>query len=469
MAEPLYTRVCDPLTGQCFDLNTQTGQYRTDASGNPVSFTDPSMRTTTAQQAQGTAAPAATPVSQDPYTDYEVQRAITASQIQPSTPYPTVLPTEATTTPTFEGTDYAGSGYGWGSGYGYGYGSNSGYTPANYEPDPPRYANNAVHPFFGGDPLTPGGPFAAQDDGYDNRQQVTATSGQTAGPFAVRAADPVRPSYDGGGSSGGGGGGGSDLYWAMRNKLTGKLTGSSGSSYEPYRAPRPYRGPDDPRVARKVEKLQLTEQQKASTYGQPTQMLPGINLESPVADYLQGLPMTDLTLIAGAGKKNWAGGIDPTADIYSDYYKKLNGRLKRGKPGIDFLPFYKKALRKDKSTEQFNALLKDTYANLVNGQRWDTDALMQNLTNPAKGTFLHQQQKKTPFSQSSEQFLQSYGAILGSGGYDQDQQNALAMIAQDAITRYGQQYGQRNPRRAPSLNQYVGQQLQPFMRRTGGI
>ena len=48
-------------------------------------------------------------------------------------------------------------------------------------------------------------------------------------------------------------------------------------------------------------------------------------------------------------------------------------------------------------------------------------------------------------------------------------QQPLAMIAQDAITRYGQQYGQRNPRRAPSLNQYVGQQLQPFMRRTGGL
>ncbi len=481
MADPLYSRTCDPPTGLCYDLNTQTGEYRLDPNtGQPISIMDPSQRTTTAQQAQGTAAPSRTPVSQDPYTDYETQRAIGINSVQPSTPLPTYVPEATTPSDLSTGSTWDDSYGGYSNSYGSSYGG--GYSGGGYaQPEPPRYANNAVHPFFGGPALVPGGQFAAQEQGYDNRQQVRVPGGATAGPFEVSAAPLPRPNYNGGGPSGGGGGGGgsnmganSALGQQMAAKVRGmaaKITGGSSYSsggYEDYKAPRPYRGPDDPRTARKVEALQLQESQKASGYSQPSQFMPGINLESPVADYLQGLPMTDLTLIAGAGKRNWAGGIDPTPDIYSDYYAKLNKRLKKGKPGIDFLPFYKKELRQDKSTEQFNSLLKNTYANLTNGQRWDTQALMNNLTNPAKGTFLHDQQKKTPFSQSSEQFLKSYGAILGSGGFDDDQQNALAMIAQDAVTRYGQQYGQRNPRRAPSVNQYVGSAISPFMRSSGG-
>lgn len=475
MADPLYQRVCDNLTGMCYDLNTQTGEYRLDPNtGQPISIMDPSSRTTTAQQVQGTAAPSATPVSQDPYTDYEMQRALGVNSVQPTTPLPTyTAPAETADLSTSTGSwnDYYG---GYSSSYGSSYGgySSGGYT----QPEPPRYANGQTHPYFGGPALVPGGQFAAQDQGYDNRQQVTSTSGATAGPYAVRAAPApegaMTGNYGGGSSGGGGGGGGGglakDLYWQYRNKIEGKLSGAAPTGgYEDYKQPRPYRGPDDPRTARKVENIQLQESQKASGYSQPTQFMPGIDLESPTADYLQGLPMTDIALIAGAGKKNWAGGIDPTADIYSAYYKKLNSKLKKGKPGIDFLPFYKKQLRKDKGTEQFNAMLKSTYANLTNGQRLDTNALMGNLTDPAKGTFLHSQQKKTPFSQSSEQFLKSYGALLGTGGYSDNQQNALAMLAQDAVTRYGQQYGQRNPKRAPSVNQYVGEQLKPYMSGTG--
>jgi hypothetical protein len=88
---------------------------------------------------------------------------------------------------------------------------------------------------------------------------------------------------------------------------------------------------------------------------------------------------------------------------------------------------------------------------------------MGNLIDPKKGTFLRDQFRRAPLSQSASQFNRSFEAILGSGGFDMDQQNALSSIARDLITQYSQQYGSMNPRRAPTLNAWVGQRLQPYL------
>jgi hypothetical protein len=460
MADFRYQTICDPLTGVCMDIDTVSGEPRVDQrTGQPVVIYDPQTRDVTGtpeQQAAIAAGTMPTPKAQQVLPEGVSEGAIDYDLIYPDS-----------TSTSGGGGGYTD--YGYSGGYtSYGRGGGTGYRA---ESDPPYYADRSLHPFFGGDARTPGGYFADQDTGYDNRQQVTATSGATAGPYAVRSApSPSIPQRGGSGGGGGGGGGGGiarDLYWSMANKIKGKLMGGESGSTESYKPEkyRPYRGPDDPRVRRRVEDLQLREANRNVFFSDPTGLIPsGVSGYAPHTLELKNQPMTDLALIAGAGKRNWAGGMDPTEDIYNDYYQKLGKRLKKGKPGIDFLPFYKKALRKDKSAEDFRRTTSDLYGDLTSGERWDTNALMSNLMNPARGTFLREQfaRGKTPRATGIDQFNRSFGAILGSGNYDEDQQAALDMIRQDLMMQYGQQFGGR--RKAPNVNQWVGARLQPYMR-----
>lgn len=466
--EPLYTRTCDPLTGVCVDISSADGSYRSDPNtGQPVVVYDPAVRS--AGQSQQPAA--TTPTGQQPTTQ---------SQQPPTAPldYGQIYPETAPAT-----TESSGGGYGYGSSAGgssrsYGYGS-SGYGGGGYDDyqEYPAYATGQMHPAWGGQPLVAGGPAALESQGYDNRQQVYVPGGAAAGPFETRAA-PSPNAMSRGSFDGGGGGGGSSNMGAnsalgqkleakvrgMASKITSGGQASSSASYEPYRAPRPYRGPDDPRTRRRVEELTLREQNEG-LYGTPAWGMPaGLNGEAPAVDWMQDLPMTDLALLAGAGQKNWAGGIDPSPDIYDSYYQKLNKRLKKGRPGIDFLPYFTKELRQDKSAEQFNQKLRQMYAGMTAGQRLSGEELLGNLSDPARGTYLRQQFKKTPYSQQLGQFEQSFGAILQSGGFAAQQQAALENIAQDLMQQYGQQYGgRRGRRRGPGMNQWVGQQLQAFV------
>lgn len=112
------------------------------------------------------------------------------------------------------------------------------------EPMPPMYADGSMHPSQGGLPRVPGGMWNTQpDSGFDNRQQVTATSGATAGPFEVSAAPMDSGGMTGnygsqGGSSSGGGGGGlaQSMIGRIRSNVEGRIGGmgpggSSGGSY----------------------------------------------------------------------------------------------------------------------------------------------------------------------------------------------------------------------------------------------
>jgi hypothetical protein len=394
---------------------------------------------------------------------------------------------------------YGGGGYSRGS-YG---GSYGGYSQSGTVP---RYGNNAVHPFFGGPPLVAGGVAAQQGDGYDNRQQVTSTSGASAGPYGVRAARMDYPNYDGyaagsavdpmaydrpngarsGGGGGGGGGGASDAYWNLRGKLMGKATamtggGSTASYSDDYETFKPYRGPDDPRTARRIEQLdprmrgpyasQFTADNARALYQAPGAMYKKVS-DLPYNDIrserIADLPMDQLALLTGSGTKNWQGGLNPMEDVYDDYYKKLNKRLNKGKPGIDFLPFYKKNLKRDSSLSDYTNTLGGLYDRTAKGGWFDRQQLFGNLTNPAKGTYFHdlfaKRTRDYDVGAAADGFTRAFNAILATTPYDAQQQRNISRYAKNAVDEYIATYSKAKPKNAPSLNQYVGSQLTGYVR-----
>lgn len=347
----------------------------------------------------------------------------------------------------------------------------------DYPPEPPRYGNNTVHPYFGGGSVGPGGVFAGQDTGYDNRTQVSVPGGATAGPYAVRAA-PIPSGTYGGDSRAGGSGGGiaKDLYWQFANKIAGKLSGQS-ASYGDYEQERfkPYRGPDDPRTVRRIEQLDprmrgpyakhWTADRARALYDNPQYMIgrvaPNLVNNSLLEDRLQSLPMAQLALISGSGKRGWQGGLNPMEDVYGDYYHKLNKRLEHGRQGIDYLPFYRKQLRRDRSLSDFTNTLGGLYDDLGSGQVFDTKALFGNLFDPAKKTYLAKAFKPDRSGNNvagmGDAFLSSYNAILDTGGYGDLQRQIMSDRASDLVNDYYAKYAGR--KKPPRLNQWMGQQL----------
>lgn len=135
------------------------------------------------------------------------------------------------------GTAYRGSG-GYAAGGSFGGGGYGGTASGDFG-TVPRYADGSTHPFFGGPQRVPGGRFAVESGGTDNRQQVYVPGGAAAGPYSTRAAPtPQTPQRGGsaeGASGGGGGGGASDLYWRLRNQLTGGGSSSYTDTTQSYR------------------------------------------------------------------------------------------------------------------------------------------------------------------------------------------------------------------------------------------
>lgn len=157
------------------------------------------------------------------------------------------------------------------------------------------------------------------------------------------------------------------------------------------------------------------------------------------------------------------GGIDPTGDIYDDYYKDLERDLKQGGQGIDFFPYFKKAMRKDDSTHKYTSLLKRIYGEVAGNRAIDTGQLFGNLSDPAKGTYIREQFKHAAPAAAADQYLSSFDAILGAGEYGDIQRSALAQMAQQAVTRYGQRYAGEDPRKIPTLNRWVGRGLRGYV------
>lgn len=167
------------------------------------------------------------------------------------------------------------------------------------------------------------------EDGYPSggsgyRKDARVPGGASAGGWGAASAPSVS---SGGGSSGGGyspaasGGGGSgqsaasSLYWQMRDKLVGNLTGGSSgysSSSGSYQYPdpttpwAPYASYDPNQKRHGVNATQAV-----GLYYQPQMMLPkaapGMSPLGAAYGLASQLPATQLAFLSSGGKKSWGG------------------------------------------------------------------------------------------------------------------------------------------------------------------
>lgn len=201
-------------------------------------------------------------------------------------------------------------------------------------PPMPSYAPSSSDPYATAGVPDPRGGLAAmqgwQQDwvqshsqpsygGGGYRKDAEVPGGAAAGGWGARSAPDVQsqaPSSGGysAGSSGGGGGGGSSLYWQMRDKLVGNLTGGSSgySSSGSYQYPdpttpwAPYASYDPNQTRHGVNATQAV-----GLYYQPQMMLPkaapGMSPLGAAYGLASQLPATQLAFLSSGGKKSWGG------------------------------------------------------------------------------------------------------------------------------------------------------------------
>jgi hypothetical protein len=513
MAEPLYTKktICDAATGLCqpmlVDPLTQQPVTLTDPNtGQPVQSTpyyDPKMRSPGVQQQITQQYPGgATFVPPDVPAGTAVDAA--TGQLRPELTAPIAEQAAAggpsspagSGSPAYDYTSGWGGyrsrgGYSRGGGYGGGYSGGSyggGYGGGYDGQSVPQYAN-AQMPQGDGD-YSPAHTvyLRTPPTGRSYGERVGTMSG--GGSYPGMPGGPPAPGSAGrGGSASGfsGGGNTNPRYQALRAKgdamaakvrgmgdaISSKLRyggggessaygGSSYGDYPTYKEPN-YKGPDDPSIQKRLEHYNTFLASKRSMMTHPEFAIPkGVPLDTPLGEYMMDLPGADLALMAGARTPGFKAGIDPTSDIYTSYYKKLNKNLAKGGRGIDFLPFYKKQMQRDPATRQYNTMLRGIYNQVGGGQGFDTAALFRNLSNPAKNTYLRKQFRGASPDAAADQYLASMNAILRTGEYGDIQQSALASLAQQYTTEYGQRFAGRNPRRIPAMNKYVGQRMKGY-------
>lgn len=369
----------------------------------------------------------------------------------PVAPPPEAIPVEQTEWYRGGGSGGYRSSGGYSRSYGGGYsGGGSGYGGGGYAPGgdfggggptAPRYADGTTHPFFGGPPRTPGGIFA-QQDGYDDRVQVTnPETGASAGPFGVtapRSADSGSYGY-GGGSSGGGGGGG--LARSMIGRIRGNVEerlGGMGPGASPdedayLRQQQRYKQ-QGRRIDRAADRYneQLGEPQhlpvrgwsKRQGYkpgaidaalGSPglvaSDALGGLDLNS-ATDPLTDLPMTDLALLMYGAKGRKLTSKTPTVDV--------PGVLKRQAGYEEIEPDFKRTLDPSKTVNKVAMM----FRKLAGGQmELDTESLLGGLAGTRKksalGQGLAQQAEFDPGGALGQlgQYVHAAYAPLGATGW----------------------------------------------------
>jgi hypothetical protein len=275
----------------------------------------------------------------------------------------------------------------------------------------PNYLNGQRHPAAGGAPLVPGGQFAAQDDGYDNRQQVYVPGGAAAGPFETRAAQAPRQNAYGGNAvqgPGGGDGGGSTspLYDKLRGKglaMAGKLKGygDSGSSSDGYTDPtKQYRrqgrrmdraydryndelaDPDPMRVTGWAKEQGFKPGSVDALLATPEAILPmvrpGFTSNETTAAW-SDLPMTDLAMIT-AGTQG-RGLMSKTPVVKPPHILRKNG--------VDPIkPDYKRSLDSSKVVNRIAEMY--TTIGQDPNHRFDSNELLGQLANADKHSAVRQ-------------------------------------------------------------------------------
>jgi hypothetical protein len=275
----------------------------------------------------------------------------------------------------------------------------------------PNYLNGQRHPAAGGAPLVPGGQFAAQDDGTDNRQQVYVPGGAAAGPFSTRAAPmPDQPAYGGnavqGPGGGSGGGGTSPAYDALRGKgmaMASKLKGygGGGSSEDGYTDPtKQYRrqgrrmdraydryndelaDPDPMRVTGWAKEQGFKPGSVDALLREPQALLPRVFpgfSPNETTDAWSDLPMTDLALITGGTQGR--GLMSKTPVVKPPHILRKNG--------VDPIkPDYKRSLDSSKVVNQIAEMYKTIGADP--NYRFDSNELLGQLANADKRSAVRQ-------------------------------------------------------------------------------
>lgn len=358
------------------------------------------------------------------------------------------------------GTAYRGSG-GYAAGGSFGGGGYGGTASGDFG-TVPRYADGSTHPFFGGPQRVPGGRFAVESGGTDNRQQVYVPGGAAAGPYSTRAAPtPQTPQRGGsaeGASGGGGGGGASDLYWRLRNQLTGGGSSSYTDTTQSYR--RQQRRSDrawerynddlynpDPLPVHGWAKQQGYKPGSVeAALGDPTMILgdalPGFHADNSIAgSTFSDIPMTDLALAAfGTGKR----GLTTKTPIVKVPQVLRQQGVKPTKPEN------KRILDPSAVVNRMAGMYQDIAAVDPNGGRWfDTDALLNNLANTKKKSAVGMQIGGM-FDEDPSSAMRTAGeivrSVLGTLPGNAASQARIRSV-DNAITNIGGDILRRNPKK----------------------
>jgi len=337
----------------------------------------------------------------------------------PVAPPPEAIPVEQTEWYRGGGSGGYRSSGGYSRSYGGGYsGGGSGYGGGGYAPGGdfggggptvPRYADGTTHPFFGGPPRTPGGIFAQQDSGYDDRAQVTnPETGASAGPYGVtapRSADSGSYGYGGGSSRGGGGGGlAREMIGRIRSNVEERLGGmgpGASPDEDAYLRQQQRYKQQGRRIDRAADRYneQLGEPRRLPVRGWSKRQgykpgsidallsnpggiaspaLGGLDLNS-ATDPLTDLPMTDLALLMYGNRGRRLMSKTPTLDV--------PGILKRQAGYDQIKPDDKRTLDPSKTVNKV-ALM---FRKLAGGRmELDTESLLGDLAGTRKKSALGQ-------------------------------------------------------------------------------
>lgn len=401
-------------------------------------------------------------------------------------------PTDWTTRDTSRTSQSGGGGYDGGPSYGGGgyagaFGGSSGFDDDPFA-NVPNYQTGQRHPAAGGAPLVPGGMFAAQDDvpAYDNRQQVYVPGGAAAGPFETRSAPTPSGGMTGnfgafghgGGSSDGGGGGSnmganSAIGQAMAGKVRGMASkiqgGGSGatSTTDPTKQYRRQGRRMDRAYDRYNEELadpdpmRVTGWSKAQGYKPGTvnmflqhpegllgDVFPGFNANQ-FTDSLTRLPMTDIAMTAFGTRGKGLLSKTPVTNV--------PGILRR--QGVKApKPEYKRSLDASKVANK----VAEMYGEIgtEGGNRFDTEALLQNLATAKKTSALRQgleQQFRFDPGGAADSIGSYLRSAITAGMGNTAQANALARTADRRLIEMGGDIGRMKPKRASKAINKVAQ------------
>lgn len=311
----------------------------------------------------------------------------------------------------------------------------------------PRYATGQTHPAHGGAPLQPGGRFANQRGGWDNRQQVRVPGGATAGPFEVAAAPQTKPnygnhgnrSYGSRGPGGGGGGGRSPIYNKLRAK--GMQMASRAKGYKPDK---------DAQADYRKQQREYRQQQRAyadGSYIYDQYKMRGFSkkMDPQQAEGLYYRPSMLLPKVAP--------GLDPYGGRYQQIADLPAAQL-------SMLAYGRKGKAREGPSQYVNNLAKFYRDVAGTGDLPDYDRMVRNLATAKGRSPLGAQFKNQPLGVAADTYESFVSAIMGSSGLDPSVARARMQHANALIDRYGSRFLKKPAKKAPPINRWVGKRAE---------